>query len=83
MEMCNRKCGGNEQIGCRTIEELRKYRLRIFTLIINIYELTQKNHENNWLFEWKEHNVRNIAGACRRLFISSIGTEEPMVRPTL
>ena len=75
MEICNWTCGGNEQIGYRTIDELKNHRLRIFTVIINIYELTQKNHENNWLFEWKENNVQNNAGAWRRLFISSIGTD--------
>ena len=51
MEICNRKCGSNEPIGNKTTDELKDYRLRIFTLMISIYKITQKNHENNWLFE--------------------------------
>ena len=54
MEICNRKCGANDPIGNKTTAELKNYRLRLFTLMINIYEITQKNHVNNWLFEWKK-----------------------------
>ena len=56
--MFNRESGVNEQISTITIEDLKQYRLRIFNLIMHIYSLTQKDNENNWLFEWKEHKVR-------------------------
>ena len=57
MEMFNRESGVNEPIGIRTIEELKKYRLRIFNLLIQIYSITLKDQKNKWLFECKEHEV--------------------------
>ena len=75
MEICNRKCGANEPIGSKTTVELNNYRLRIFTLMINIYEITQKNHDNNWLFEWKENKVLKNATIWKRVFIESFKTD--------
>ena len=73
--MLNRQSGVVEPIVTRTIEDLKQYRLRIFNLIIHIYSLTQKDNENNWLFEWKEHKVWKNEKALRRIFIKSIGTD--------
>ena len=49
--------------------------MRIFNLIINIYSITQKDNENNWLFEWKEHKVRKCEKTWKRIFIASLGTD--------
>ena len=73
--MCSRKCGSNEPIGEKTPEELKNYRLRLFTLMINIYKITQNNHDNNWLFEWKENKVLKNAGIWQKLFIKSFKTD--------
>ena len=49
--------------------------MRIFNLMIHIYSITQKDTENNWLFEWKEHKVLPYEKAWRTVFIKSIGTD--------
>ena len=75
MEMFNRESGVNEPIGTRTIEELKKYRLRIFNLMIYIYSITQKDNKNNWLFECKKHKVLPYPKAWRSIFLQSINTD--------
>lgn len=47
----------------------------MFHLIINIYELTQKDNENDWLFEWKENKVLNIPIRWRIFFMKSLGND--------
>ena len=59
----------------RTIEELKKYRLRIFNLLIQIYSITQKDNKNNWLFECKKHKVLPHPKAWRSIFLQSINTD--------
>ena len=54
MEICNRKCGYNESIGEKSTDQLRDYRLRLFTLMINVYKITQKDNVSKWLFEWRK-----------------------------
>ena len=74
MEMFNRESGVNEPIGTRTLEDLKQHQLRIFNLMIHIYSITQKDNENNWLFEWKEHNGLQNEKSWRTIFIKSLGT---------
>ena len=72
MEICNRKYGSNEPIGIKTTAELKNYRLPLFTLMINIYEITQKTHENSWLFEWKENKVKKILSSGRNYSLNHL-----------
>ena len=75
MEMFNRESGVIQPIGIRTIEELKKYRLRIFNLLIQIYSVTQKDQKNKWLFECKEHKVLPHVPAWRSIFLKSVNTD--------
>ena len=75
MEMFNRESGVIQPMGMRTIEELKKYRLRIFNLLIQIYSITQKDNKNNWLFECKEHKVLPHEKAWRAIFLKSLNTD--------
>ena len=60
MEMCNIGVDGyTDGIDQRSVEDLKGYRLRLFNYLIQIYEVTQVDNENNWLFEWKENKVLN------------------------
>ena len=75
MEMWNRTSGNKEPIGPRTIDQLKQYRLRLFNLIISIYSITQKDNDNNWLFECKEHKVRSCKKTWRAIFVKSLGKD--------
>ena len=71
MEMCNRKCGCNEAIGDKTIQQLKDYRLRLFTLMINVYKITQMDNANRWLFEWRKEKVLQNQKRWKKLFLQS------------
>ena len=42
--------------------------------MIHIHSIIQKDNENNWLFEWKEHKVLKNEKTWRIIFIKSLGT---------
>ena len=53
MELFNRKEGFNKPIGPKTEKELDDYRLKMFNVLIQIYELHNKT--NDWLFKWRDY----------------------------
>ena len=76
MEMCNReddRC--TDVIGERPRSDMEKYRLRLFNCLIRVYEITQVDNENNWLFEWNENNVLNKPKQWKKVFIQSFNSD--------
>ena len=60
MEMFNRTDKGYQSaIGTRTKLELQQFRVKVFQLMISLYELIVE--ENYWLYDWKTNGVVNDA----------------------
>ena len=53
MEMFNRKKGYIDAIGRHTHEQLTKFYVDVFQLLVKMYELIAE--KNNWLFERKNN----------------------------
>ena len=75
MEMCNRKCGRIEPVGAKTVQQLKEYRLRLFTLMINLYKITQVDNANRWLFEWRQEKVLKNKALWKKVFLQSFETD--------
>jgi len=74
MEMFNRTNKGYQSaIGTRTGVELQQFRVKVFQLMISLYELMVE--ENDWLYEWKSNGAVNDVKKWSNIFTSSIDLE--------
>ena len=73
MEMINRKKGYTDAIGKHTHEKLAKFRVDVFQLLVNMYELIAEN--NNQLFEWENNGVVEGKVNWMEIFLSSFNSK--------
>ena len=70
MEMFNRTDKGYKcAIGTRTKLDLQQFRVKVFQLMISLYELMVE--ENYWLYDWRTNSVKNDVEKWRDIFTSS------------